>query len=81
MVGMDSADDRTLWDWARRDSRVVVSKDEDLLFLACRPGDLGRLVWVRIGNCRREALVEAFARSLDAVIAALEEGQRIVEIV
>jgi predicted nuclease of predicted toxin-antitoxin system len=80
MVGMDTADDRALWDWARREDRVVVSKDEDLLFLANRPGDTGRLIWVRLRNCRREALVEAFSRSLPAVVAALGEGQRVVEI-
>ena len=44
MVGLDTADDRTVWDWALRESRIVVSKDEDLLFLANRPGDTGRLV-------------------------------------
>ena len=55
MVGMDTADDRALWAWARREDRVVVSKDEDLLFLANRPGDTGRLIWVRLGNCRRAA--------------------------
>ena len=77
---MDTADDRALWDWARREDRVVVSKDEDLLFLANRPGDSGRLIWVRLGNCRREALVEGVSRSLPAVVAALGEGQRVVEI-
>ena len=39
-----------------------------------------RLIWVRLGNCRREALVEAFSRSLPDVVAALGEGQRVVEI-
>jgi predicted nuclease of predicted toxin-antitoxin system/uncharacterized protein (DUF433 family) len=80
MVGMDTADDRALWAWARREDRIVVSKDEDLLFLANRPGDKGRLMWVRLGNCRRDALVEAFVRSLPAVVAAIAEGQRVVEI-
>jgi hypothetical protein len=45
-----------------------------------RSGDTGRLIWVRLRNCRREALVEAFSRSLPAVVAALGEGQRVVEI-
>jgi len=80
MVGMDTADDRALWAWALREDRIVVSKDEDLLFLANQPGDKGRLIWVRLGNCRRDALVEAFARSLPAVVAAIAEGQRVVEI-
>lgn len=80
MVGMDTADDRTLWAWAIREDRVVVSKDEDLLFLAIRPRDEGRLVWVRPGNCRRDALLDAFAKALPAVVAALDDGQRVVEV-
>jgi predicted nuclease of predicted toxin-antitoxin system len=80
MVGLEAADDRTVWEWAIRESRIVVSKDEDLFFLANRPGDTGRLVWVRLGNCRREVLIDAFARSLPAVTAAFEDGQRVIEI-
>jgi len=80
MVGLDTADDRTLWQWAQRESRIVVSKDVDLFFLANRPGDNGRLVWVRLGNCRSEAMIEAFTRSLDSLVALFGEGQRIVEV-
>lgn len=80
MVGMDTADDRALWAWALREDRIVVSKDEDLLFLANRPGDRGRLIWVRLGNCRGDALIEAFERSLPGIVAAIAEGQRVMEI-
>jgi predicted nuclease of predicted toxin-antitoxin system len=59
---------------------VVVSKDEDFVFLANRPSDRGRLVWVRLGNCRNAALVAAFDRTLDTVVEALASGQRIIEI-
>ena len=59
MVGLDASSDETLWAWALREDRIVVSKDEDLFFLANRGGDRGRLLWVRIGNCRRERLHDA----------------------
>jgi predicted nuclease of predicted toxin-antitoxin system len=80
MVGLDSSSDEVLWSWAAREERIVVSKDEDLFFLANRGGDRGRLLWVRIGNCRRERLHEAVARSLESVVAAFESGQRVVEL-
>jgi DNA modification methylase len=35
---------------------------------------------VRLGNCRRDVLIDAFARSLATVVAAFEDGQRVVEI-
>ena len=49
-------------------------------FLANRRGDCGRLLWVRIGNCRRDALHRAFERALPSIVAAFESGQRIVEL-
>jgi len=63
-----------------REDRIVVSKDEDLFFLANRGGDRGRLLWVRIGNCRRERLHDAFAQALESIVAAFESGQRVVEL-
>lgn len=80
MVGLDAADDQAVWAWAIRESRVLVSKDEDFLYFAHRQGDQGRLLWVRLGNCRREVLLDAFRQSIDAIVAAFESGQRIVEI-
>ena len=58
MVGLDASSDETLWAWAVREDRIVVNKDEDRFFLANRGGDRGRLLWVRIGNCRRERVHE-----------------------
>lgn len=80
-VGLDEASDAAVWDWARQEDRVVVSKDEDFFFLASRPDDTGRLVWVRLGNCRTEALLVAFERALPTILAAFDAGQRIVELV
>jgi predicted nuclease of predicted toxin-antitoxin system len=59
---------------------IVVSKDEDFIALANRPGDTGRLIWVRLGNCRNAALLEAFDRVHDELARAFESGQRIVEV-
>jgi len=50
-IGLDSAPDGELWSRAATDARIVVSKDEDFFDLANRPGDTGRLLWVRTGNC------------------------------
>jgi hypothetical protein len=66
--------------WALREERIVVSKDEDLLFLADRGGNSGRLLWVRIGNCSRDAPPSAFERGMPALSAAFESGQRVVEL-
>lgn len=79
-LGMDEATDIEVWNYARQNGLVVVSKDEDFFHLANRPDDVGRLVWVRVGNCRKQVLLSVFDTSLSHTIKALESGYRIVEI-
>jgi predicted nuclease of predicted toxin-antitoxin system len=79
-LGMDEADDKEVWNRAIREGRVLVSKDEDFVHLANRPGDAGRLIWVRMGNCRNTVLIAAFDRVHDEAVVAIGNGQKIVEI-
>jgi predicted nuclease of predicted toxin-antitoxin system len=79
-LGLDEVDDAEVWARCLRDGSVLISKDEDFIFLAWRPRDTGRLLWVRLGNCRNAALIEAFDLEHDRLIAAFESGLRIVEL-
>lgn len=79
-IGMKEADDGAIWSHTVAHGIVMVSKDEDFCFLALSPGSTGRLVWVKIGNCRKQVLIEKFRTQLEAIVAALESGSRIVEI-
>jgi predicted nuclease of predicted toxin-antitoxin system len=77
---MDEASDLEIWNYAANGNWIVATRDEDYLHLANRPGDLGKLLWVRIGNCRKQTLLQAFERELPGVIRAFEEGFQVVEI-
>ena len=79
-AGMDESDDLEIWTRAGGADQIVVSKDEDFLLLASRPGDTGRMIWVRLGNCRNPALLAAFDRAHDSIVGAIESGQRIIEL-
>lgn len=73
-------DDRQLWTEAIAEGRIVVSKDEDFFILATRPDDKGQLLWLRLGNCRTEALLASLGAALPAIVQAFDSGQRIVEL-
>ena len=79
-LSLDEAEDDELWIYASKDNCVLISKDEDFVFLASRPGDAGRLLWVRLGNCRNAALVEAFELEHDRLISTFDGGAQIVEL-
>jgi predicted nuclease of predicted toxin-antitoxin system len=72
--------DRQLWQEAIAENRIVISKDEDFFILATRPNDAGQLLWLRVGNCRTQALLTALHQSWSAIEQAFQSGQRIVEL-
>jgi len=59
---------------------AVVSKDEDFFFFASLPNAAAKLVWVRMGNCRTQFLLERFRLRLPQMIASFEAGSSIVEL-
>ena len=80
-IGLDTADDRAIWKYAKERSITIVTKDEDFQALANRQGSIPpQVVWVWLGNCRKAALLESFARVLGELRETLEGGDAVVEI-
>jgi predicted nuclease of predicted toxin-antitoxin system len=79
-VELGDATDAAIWDYATRHDYVVISKDEDFLYLATTASARARLIWVRIGNCRKKALLAAVERLWPKIEAGLAAGDRIIEL-
>lgn len=80
-LGMESSDDREIWQLAREEQLVIVTKDEDFARLADRDGETAaQVIWVRIGNCRKAALLAALDSVLPELRRLLAEGQKVIEI-
>jgi predicted nuclease of predicted toxin-antitoxin system len=75
-----SASDRAIMDLANGLDAAIVSKDADFADLA-RSGLLHRtFVWIRIPNSRTELLWRACAPMLPAIVAAIADRQKMIEI-
>lgn len=79
-IALNEAKDTPVWDYAKTRGLIVVSKDEDFFHLAQRPNETGKLLWVRLGNCRNDVLLAAFQTELPNIDRAFAAGQRIVEL-
>lgn len=79
-LGLASTPDRELWQIAKDEGRIMVSKDEDFFLLATRPEETGHLLWLRVGNFRTHALIGLLEGQWNAIASAFSEGQRIVEV-
>lgn len=79
-VGLAESPDSVIRDYATSNDCILISKDEDFVFLAARPDSALKLIWVRIGNCRTPALLAAFDRFWPDIKASFASGDRIIEI-
>jgi predicted nuclease of predicted toxin-antitoxin system len=79
-IGLADASDVALCKYATENKCVIVSKDEDFLYLANRPKADFQFLWIRLGNCRTAVLLENFERVWQKVETSLAEGERVVEI-
>lgn len=66
---------------ARKEGLVIVTKDEDFAQLADRQTTIPpQVLWIRLGNCRKAALLKAFADILPQIREQLQEGHAVVEV-
>ena len=77
--GLERASDARVRARAAESGAVLVSKDEDFAVHQLLHGGPS-IVWVRIGNTRRGELLRRFEADLPEIIAALERGERLVEL-
>ena len=57
-VGLDSAGDEAVWDYAANNSLIIVSKDSDFSRRSLLLGHPPKVVWGRRGNCSTREIEE-----------------------
>ena len=56
LVGLKAASDESVWAFAREHDFAIVSKDSDFYQRSLLFGFPPKVIWIRRGNCRTEAL-------------------------
>lgn len=79
-VGLARASDAEIWKHAEATGSVIVTKDEDFARRRALSAAGPQILWVRLPNTRRQALLDAFATIWRDVVAAVERGEPVVEI-
>jgi predicted nuclease of predicted toxin-antitoxin system len=77
---LEGVSDAAIWEFASTQDYVVISKDEDFLYMADSPSATARLIWVRLGNCRTQTLLAKMERLWPKIEASLEAGDRVIEL-
>lgn len=80
-LGMETASDQAIWEFARKESLVIVTKAEDFARLADRQmSPPPQILWIRLGNYRKATLLKAVADVFPQIAEQLLEGHPVVEL-
>jgi predicted nuclease of predicted toxin-antitoxin system len=71
LVGLQQADDHTIWEYARANGFTLVSLDSDFAEMAALLGPPPKVIWLRCGN-QPTSVIEGMLRDQSEAISAFE---------
>jgi predicted nuclease of predicted toxin-antitoxin system len=74
------ASDEAIWKCAEASGAILITKDEDFATRGKYLRDAVPVVWLRLGNTSRKALLERFLPLLPTVMSLIAGGETLVEI-
>ena len=66
-VGMKATIDPTVWDYAKNNDLMIVSKDADMHDLSMMFGNPPKVIWLRLGNCSTLQVENLLRRELRSI--------------
>lgn len=79
-IGLRDAEDREIFERARTDAVVILTKDKDFADLVGRLGPPPAVIWLRCGNTSEAALKRILSDHLDEALTFIANGDALVEI-
>lgn len=67
-VNMDREDDSVVWSYAGANGFTIVSKDSDFHQLAFVKGPPPKVIWIQLGNCSTQAIIDLLSRHHGAIL-------------
>ena len=75
-IGLESADDITVWAYARDHDFVIASKDSDFRQLSSAFEHPPKVLWIRCGNCSTTEIASILRKHYNDLLAFYQDEQR-----
>jgi len=72
-VGLKAADDPLVWEYAKNNNLILVSKDADMHQRSFMFGHPPKVIWIRLGNCSTAEVERLIRRHFEAIKAFHED--------
>lgn len=79
-LGLRDASDIEIYEKAKLDNAIVMSKDDDFIQLIDQKGSPPKLIWITCGNTSNTKMREILSKTFPKAKKLLESGEDIVEI-
>ncbi|MEE8056989.1 MAG: DUF5615 family PIN-like protein, partial [Pseudomonadales bacterium] len=79
-VGLESSEDMKVWQFAKDNGYVIVTKDEDFSFISHVRGYPPKVVWLKVGNCSTTEIEKIIGNNINEISVALDSDVGIIEI-
>lgn len=81
LLGLEEASDREIWEYARDNGFVIVTRDADFSELSARYGQPPQIVWLRIRNASKTSLLKLLCSQRELIEQVLQmEGMACIEL-
>jgi predicted nuclease of predicted toxin-antitoxin system len=67
MLGMDQANNQTIWDYAAQNDFTIVTRDSDFNDLSLIRGFPPQVIWIRRGNCSTQEIEQILRSATDII--------------
>jgi predicted nuclease of predicted toxin-antitoxin system len=79
-IGLRDAEDSEIFEAAKSQGIIFVTKDSDFVDLVERLGSPPQIIWLTCGNTSNERLKEILGTTLPSALELLQAGEKLVEI-
>ncbi len=73
LIGLERATDQAIWEHARLNDFIVVTKDADYSDLSVLSGHPPKVIWIRRGNCGTSEIALLLRSEYEAIKALRED--------
>lgn len=81
LLGLELVNDQTIWEYAKANDFVIVTKDADFFEMSNLYGQPPKIIWLKIGNQSKAATINALLANKNTIETALiDENKACIEI-
>ncbi|ACK65929.1 conserved hypothetical protein [Rippkaea orientalis PCC 8801] len=74
LMGLDQEPDKVIWETAKEQNYIIVTKDSDFNELLILQGFPPKIIWIRIGNCSTKVIESLLRDNYEEVLSFSQDN-------